>query len=278
MNKFSCWLLSSCCVLSLAVPAMAQKPDAHVDGPPPILVIQYEMVKPGHIGTMHQRTESMFIKAMKDSHAKEHYLGNTSLSGDNSAIFFEGYGSLADWQKDMQTFDTNPTLARQMEAATVADGEMLTVAGQVVLQYVPDNSYNMDKIDVGMTRYWQIERYKIKPGHDAEWNEVVKMYGDALKKVEPDAIWVQYRGLYGHNNGGDYSFFIPMKSLVEADKSLMNDSKVAAELGADNMKKVGELIRDCVESQQNNLYRVDPKMSYPFESWTKEAPGFWNGK
>ena len=225
MNRFFAVLAVSPLLLCSVAPAVAQS------GPPPILVVQYEVVKPGHAGAMHDRSESAFVRLAKEAKLKEHYLGMTSLSGHNRALFFMGYGSFADWEKDQKSLDANPTVAKQLDAAFVADGELLSNAGQAVITYQKDMSSNGDSIDVGATRYWEMSRWKIKPGHDREWHEAVKMYGDALAKANPGIEWATYAGMYGDQSGGMYIFFTPLKSLAEVDTHMMNDAKVMESIG-----------------------------------------------
>ena len=45
------------------------------NGPPPVLVINREYLKPGRAGTMHEKTESAFIAAAKAGKAPFHYFG-----------------------------------------------------------------------------------------------------------------------------------------------------------------------------------------------------------
>jgi hypothetical protein len=276
MNRFLSVLAVCPLLLCSVAPVVAQAaPDS---GPPPILVVQYEVVKPGHAGAMHDRSESAFVRTAKEAKMKEHYLGMASLSGDNRALFFMGYGSFADWEKDQKSIAANATVSRQLDAEFVADGELLSQAGQSVLIYQKEMSYNTGAINVGLARYWEISRWKIKPGHEGDWHEVVKMYSDALQKVDPNASWATYAGMYGDHSGGMYLFFTPMKSLAEVDAHMMNDPKVFEAIGKDGMKKLGEKMAACVDWEQTNLFRVNPKMSYAPEEWIKADPAFWNAK
>ena len=275
MNRLCSVLALSPLLLCSLAPAVAQSAPM---GPPPILVVQYEVVKPGHTGAMHDRSESAFVRIAKAAKLKEYYLGTTSLSGDNRALFFMGYGSFADWEKDQKSVEGNAVVSKQLDAAFVADGEMLSNAGQSVIVYQKDMSHNGDKIDVGLTRYWEVSRWKIKPGHDADWHEAVKIYSDALAKADPNSIWATYTGMYGDSSGGMYIFFTPLKSLAEVDAHMMNDPKVIEAVGKEGMKRLGELLAASVEWDQTNLFRANPKMSYAPPDWIKADPEFWNAK
>jgi hypothetical protein len=62
--------------------------------PPKVLVIVREMTKPGKGGTLHEKTESAYVEAIKANHWALHYLALTSLSGPDRALFLRGYASL----------------------------------------------------------------------------------------------------------------------------------------------------------------------------------------
>jgi hypothetical protein len=44
------------------------------------------------------------------------------------------------------------------------------------------------------------------------------------------------------------------------------------------MKKLDELFGASVDSSQENLFAVNPSMSYVADEWIKADPGFWKPK
>src|ERR1700761_6323597 len=73
---------------------------AQEDGPPKVLVIDREYLKPGKAGAMHDRTESAIVKAFTDAKAPYYYFALDSLSGPSRSLFLFGYESFAAWQKE----------------------------------------------------------------------------------------------------------------------------------------------------------------------------------
>ena len=63
-------------------------------------VIQREYLKPGRAGSMHEKTESAFIRAMTAAKWPTHYFAADSLSGPSRALFFVGYPSFEAMEKD----------------------------------------------------------------------------------------------------------------------------------------------------------------------------------
>jgi hypothetical protein len=273
MFKLRSALVASCFLFAGALPLLAQQM-----GAPPILLLQYEYVKPGHTGSAHAATESAYIKAFKDAKFDSHYLGMESLSGNNRALFLTGYGSFAEFEKDFKTLSANSLLATQVDTATAHDGEHLTESGQSFYMLDKSMSYKEDSIDPGAAHYWEITRIKVKPGHETEFYALAKMYDDVTMKLSPEFPWAGYSSLEGNENGGIFMFFTPLKSLADKDKMIAEGEKMPATLGEGGMKKLGELEAASVESMSTNLFAVNPNMSYAAESWTKEDPAFWGAK
>jgi hypothetical protein len=243
-------------------------------GPPKVLVIQREMLKPGRAGNTHLKTESAFVQAMTAAKWPTHYLAAESQSGDSRAIFLIGYPSFAAWEKDNADMAKNATLTAAFDRASLADGEQLTGFSTGVYVYRDEMSLRAN-VDIPHMRYFEISQFKVRPGHEKDWSELVKMYKSGFEKAVPNAHWAVFESMYGTQNGGLYLVFNPMRSLAEVDASLGDSKKFEAAMGEDGMKKVSELTAACVEWSQTNLHQFNPKMSYPADEWIKADPSFW---
>jgi hypothetical protein len=269
-------ILSAVCFFGANAPSTwAQDNGAQnngVDGPPKILVIQREMLKPGKAGAMHMKSEAAFIHAMANAKATPRYLAMTSLSGQSRALFFSGYSSLDAWEQENKSINKDAVLSAALDRATVADGDLLTEYAQSVWLRRDDLSMNMSNLQGD--RYMEITQYMVRPGHRHEWEELVKLVMEGYKKGIPDANWVMFEQLYG-TNGNAFLVIGKLKSMTEADQHLGSQKQFGDAVGEDGMKKIGELEAACVESEQTNLFAFEPKMSYPPEAWTKAEPDFW---
>lgn len=243
--------------------------------PPKVLVVQREYIKPGMAGAAHMKTESAFVAAMSAAKWPTHYLGMDSMSGPSRALFLVGYDSFAAWEKDNLATQKNATLAAAFDRALVADGQLLTSYDAGVLFYREDMSLRANATNIAQSRYFEIMRFKIRQGHDKEWEDLVKMYVDGYGSATQDAHWAVYQSQYGADNGGVYLVFNAMKSLAEVDSGFGDAKKFSDKMGADGMKKLNELTAACVEDVAVNLFAFNPKMSYPSDAWVKADPGFW---
>jgi hypothetical protein len=245
--------------------------------PPKVLVIQREFLKPGKAGSAHAKTESAFVQAMTAAKWPTHYLGMDSLSGPSRSLFFLGFSSFEAWEADNKNQMNNATLSASIDRAMIADGELLSSFEQSVWVYNEEYSLN-SPVNIGTMRYFEISQFKVKPGHEKDWNELVKMYKDGYAKAVPDARWATFESVYGFDNGGLYLVLTPMKSLVETDKSLGASKQFIAAMGETGMKRLAELSAACIETSQTNLFQFNPKISYPRDEWVKADPTFWKPK
>jgi hypothetical protein len=278
MKKLTGYLAGGCLVfLGLVTgPGVAAAQDGAGAGTPPpkVLVIQRELLKPGRAGNTHLKTESAFVQAMTAAKWPMHYFAAESQSGVSRALFFIGYPSFAAWEKDNADMAKNATLTAAFDRAALADGEQLTEFSTGVYGYRDEMSLRAN-VDIAHMRYFEISRFKVRPGHEKDWSELVKMYKDGYEKGIPNAHWAVFESMYGDQNGGLFLVFNPMKSLAEVDEGMGDSKKFEAAMGADGMKKLSELAAACIESAQTNLFQFNPKMSYPPEEWIKADPSFW---
>jgi hypothetical protein len=254
--------------------ATAQDMSTAVIPPPKVLVIDREFTKPGKDGGPHEKTESAFVSALTAAKSPDHYIAMTSMSGKPRALFMFGYPSFEEWEKANQAVEKNTALSALLDRANVADGDNLSEVTQSVFLYDPELSLHTG--DVVHSRYFEISQYYVKPGHRAEFLELVKLYCEGYANV-PNANWAAFESYYGEDNGGLYIAISKMASLSEDDASMNDDKKFAEAMGPDKMKKVRELTASSIDKQQTNLFHFSPKMSYASDEWIK-ADAFWKIK
>jgi hypothetical protein len=276
MNKLSRSLLGMSLVVACSCIAAAQENSQGNVSIPKVLQITREYTKPGKSGVAHEKTESAFVQAMTRAKWPTHYLGMTSLSGKNRALFLTRYASFEAWEKDNAATEKNTALSAALDRAAMADGELLDSEDQGVFVFRDDLSLRT-MADLSQMRYLEISAYHVRPGHTGEWTELVKMVKAAYEKGVPDAHWGMFQKVYG-DEGGTFLVLTARKTLAEVDRSFQEDAQFAAAMGEDGMKKLGELIGASVESSQHQLYAFNPRMSYVGDEWIKGDPDFWKPK
>jgi len=271
MNKLSRIVLGLSLAVTCSCIGMAQ--DKMASGPPKVMVITREFTKPGKGGAMHDKSEGVFVQAMAKAKWPTHYIGFNALSGKNRADFFVGYDSFEAWEKDNAAIGKNAALSAVLDHASVADGDLLDSMDQGVFTYDEDLSYKPTQ-DVSNMRFLEVSTYHVRPGHDAEWNDVVKIVKDGHAKAGTSAHWDMYELMYG-GDGGTFLVLTPMHSLSEVDRGFAEDKQFDAAVGKDGLKKLDEEFGSAVDVTDHQLLGVNPHMSYVSDDWVKASPDFW---
>jgi hypothetical protein len=227
---------------------------------------------------MHEKTESAYVNAMAAAKWPTRYFAADSMSGPSRTLFFIGYPTFTAWEKDNQDTEKNATLSAAMDRAAVADGDLLTEYDSSVYVYRESASLRANSIPIAKMRYFEIQTIKVRPGHGKEWEELMKGYKADYEKAAPDMKWALFDSAYGADNGGLHIIIIPLQSLSDVEANFMNHSKFESTIGEAEMKRLRGLAASCLESEQVNLFRFNPKLSYPRDEWIKEDPGFWQPK
>lgn len=272
MKRLSGFLLVLSVVLGGVSLGAAQE---KMQGPPKVLTIFREVLKPGKAGMVHEKAESAFVQAYTKANWPTHYFAATSLSGKPRALFFVGYDSFAAWEKDNKATEKNAALAAALDRASMADGELLSEAQGLTFVYREDQSLRAN-VNIAQMRYFDISVFHVKPGHEKEWDEAVKLVTPAYEKM-PDVHWATFEVAYGAPSPS-YAIFTPMRSLDEVDKAYARNKDFMAALGEAGMKRLSELSAAAIDSMESNLFQFAPKMSYVSDDWVKADPDFWKPK
>jgi hypothetical protein len=242
---------------------------------PQILHITREFLKPYRDGSAHEKTEGMFAQAMAAAKWPAHYFGVDSVSGKSRSLFFSLYPSFDAWEKDQLAQQKNATLSSALDRINLADGDLLESVEQGF--YIERTDQSLNSItDLSHMRMIEIESFKIKPGHEKDWDEAVKLVKAAYEKV-PGSHWAMYEEMYG-SPGGRFLVIRGLKSASEIDKSFSDDMQWMAAMGMEGMKQLSDLVASGIESVEKNLFVINPRESYPPEEWVKSDPDFWMPK
>jgi hypothetical protein len=169
---------------------------------PKVLQITGEFTKPGKAHALHDKTEGAFVQAMSRANWPIHWIGMISLSGRKRALFFTWYDSFEAWEKSDAALGKKTALSVELSRDYIADGEMVDSEDQGVFVY-QDELSRRPAADLSPMRYTDISTYRVRPGHEREWAELMKTVKGAYEKAVPEAQWSTYRQLYG-GEGGTY--------------------------------------------------------------------------
>jgi hypothetical protein len=272
MRKLSPILLG----LSFAVAGSSLAAAQQTVSLPKVLQITREYLKPYKGGVAHDKTESAFVQAYARAKFPAYYEGLNSMSGKSRALYLTMYNSFADWEKDNQLQDKNTALGADLERAGNADGELLDELDSGIFTRDEELSFHPHS-DVSKAHYMEVEVFNIRPGHDKEWRDAVKLVKDAYEKAGTNAHWAMFEAMFGSERG-TFVALTADESLAEIDTSLANGKKFGDALGEAGGKKLDELAASAIASWHNELFSVNPKQSYVSPDWIKADPDFWRPK
>src|SRR5258708_39006231 len=137
---------------------------------------------------VHDKAESASVQAMTCAKWPTHYTGMTSLSGKQRALFLTQYESFEAWEKDNQATQKNTGLSASLDRASMADGELLYSIDQGVFVFNEEQSLR-PRPALSQMRSLEISAYRVRPGHDGECRELVKMAKAAYGKAAAESHW-----------------------------------------------------------------------------------------
>jgi hypothetical protein len=248
---------------------------APAGGPPKILQIFREEVKPGK-APAHEVVEAGWPRAFARANWPSHYLAITSLTGPSEAWFMTGYESFAAWEADSRNVDKNTGLKKELDQLEAKDGELRSGGRSLVASFREDLS-NQPNVDIGKMRYFRIVMFRVKPGHDSQFPEAVKIVKAAYEKAKLAVPWAAYQISAGMT-GPTFLILIPMKSLDEVDTAISLSKTLQEAEGEEGAKKLQAIAADAYVSVESNIFAFNPKMSYPPKEWVAADPDYWKPK
>jgi hypothetical protein len=257
-------------------------------GPPPVLIINKEEIKPGQMGP-HEKNAARFVAIQNKANAETFRLGLTPISGDdNVVLYLEGYGSFEDMEKAQKQFSdtlaTNASLRAEMEQMTQQGADMHASQKTSIAVYRPDLSFRPHRMDaVAKSRYFFVSTNRIKMGHNADYEGWVKDLNAAREKANAD--WVHtavYQVITGAPSGTFVTFTLN-RSLVEWDefgaKLQERNKAIDAALGGDAVvKERRKLAAEIFADTYSATYAMNPAISRPSPTFVAYDPDFWKPK
>jgi hypothetical protein len=252
-----------------AFPVVGQSPP--MNGPPPVLLIQRELVKPGkNVG--HNKWEAGWPAAFAKANYPTIYIGMNAVSGINEAWFLIGFPSFEAMEKDQARMDSDASLTAELRRLGAGEADYVENTRGVLAAYVPSVSYKPN-IDIATMRYFEILTYTMKPGHEGDFNKAAGIERDGYTKASLDQPWAIFRAVSGMPSGTFY-VFLPMRSLAALDKGMSANEAMGRALGPEQMSALDKLVLDGVATSQSQVFAFNPKISYVSKEM-KAADPFW---
>ncbi|HEX9120590.1 MAG TPA: hypothetical protein VF840_08625 [Terriglobales bacterium] len=279
-------ILFALAVLALVVSATVTVPtvaaQSHTDsassGPPPVIQMFREEVKPGK-GPLHAKTEAAWVAAYRKANLKYYYLGTTAMTGPSEAWFLSAYASMEDAEKAQMALEANKAVQAEIDRVGVADGDLLSGVRSTYLFYNPELSYRPN-FNLGEYKYFMVDTYRIKLGHGEKFAELRKAVNAGHEKANMD----EHMLVYGVGLGaptGTIMVFQPVKSLKEFDDFAKTHGKGSAYyevVGDAGRKMFADFAREDEQFFVRDFLAFSPGMSFLSEKVIASNPSFWKPK
>jgi len=272
MKKVS---LSSALLVSLAALPLCAADNPGPGAPPKVLQIYREEVKVGK-APAHVKVEKGFVAAMAKAKWPTHYLAMTTVTGPSEAWFLTGYSSFAAWEKDRDDTDKNAALTADLDRLAEKDGELLT-NGRSLVAFLREDLSAGGPVDIAKMRYFRLLTFRVRPGHESDFQDSVKIVKSAYEKAKIDLPWAVYQ-ISGGMPGPTFLIFLPMKSMSEIDASVSRAGTIREAEGPENEKALAKMSSDGYAMVESNIFAFSPAMSYPSKEFVARDPEFWATK
>jgi hypothetical protein len=259
---------------------VAQTPPA-MHGPPKVLYVVREDIKPGMMPA-HNKHSASFATIFGKLQTPNHRIALVPVAGsENEVVYLTGADTFAELEGMLQATD------KKMGAATGATkSELARLEGEapqlhaamrdMLAVYRPELSFNPGVI-LPQMRYFTITTVRLRPGKDSAYAEYIqKMMNVAREKAKVDTVHLAVFQVISGTAGGTYLIFRPMKSLGEMDDPA--GMRVRAAMSDDMRKDVDKTVSDAVMSSDTSTYWLTPEMSYVEKEFAAVDPAFWNPK
>jgi hypothetical protein len=157
--------------------------------------------------------------------------------------------------------------------------DVLAPARTMIALYRPNWSFRpLEAVKLlAKARYFQVSVFRIRPGTDAEFGEVVRLRRATADAVNLDRPDLAYQVMSG-TPGGTFLFLSPIVSLRSLDEGVNPAPVYAESITAARQKDGKQIAADVEMGREHLLFRIEPKISYVADDFAGIDPQFWRGR
>ena len=256
--------------------ASAQENTAGTQGPPNYLFLNNLELKPDQSSAF-AKIEKEEVQALTAANAPAHYFGMWAITGSSHVIYIDGFSSFAELQKDHEATMAMSKLMDTLRTDNASEASLVAAKYSSIYHYNKDLSLRPDA-DMSKMRFMRIVLFRVRRGHDQDFEHTVKLFAKAYETALPEANWAMFEKMYGEGSDNTYILVTPMESLSIVDDMHANDKKFVTSVGPDQLHMLVEQSNKDIKSSESDLFALDPGISYPPASWVKATPDFWGKK
>jgi hypothetical protein len=251
------------------------------EGPPKVLYLVREEIKPGMMGT-HTRHAGEFVSIFNQVQSPNHRIALVPFAGNENEVLYvtagESFAEIERMNKetDKKMSSINGSWKVKMDALDKEAPALHAGMRDMLALFRPELSFNPG-VNIPQMRYFSITTIRIRPGYDAAYAEYLqKTINVARTKAKVDNFHVAVFQVVTGGPAGTYMAFRPMRSLAEMDDPI--GPRVRAAMTEEQRKDGDKAVREAVMSSETSTYAFVPSMSYVDKGFASVDPDFWSPK
>lgn len=268
-------LLAFTSLLYIGTAATVAQGQALPAAQPALLTIFREQVKVNH-GAEHERIEAGWPAAFAKAKSPNYYLAAAALTGVQEVWFLAPYASNAAIADEMKLQSSDTVLAAELARLTRADAEVLNDSRTIQALARTDLSHGAFP-DLAKVRFWEITIFRVRPGHEPEFEAAAKAYGAATDRAATGASYRVYQVTAGMPEP-TFLVFASVESYAQFDAMMASGQKAMQGLTPDEQVTMQKFGTDALINSETNRFALNPTMSYVSAETRATDPAFWTPK
>ncbi|MCU1237624.1 MAG: hypothetical protein JWP63_5591 [Candidatus Solibacter sp.] len=258
------WVIAATSVTMLAANAAGQS----LTDPPTIVQL---VRKPGIGGASR--------KPYGPAGASVNVIGMAAVTGLPETWLVECHYSFASVEEMDQRIAAVAPVRPSTDASDPSQDDVLAPTRTILAAFRPGWSYRADQA-IRMfprARYFQVSIFRIRPGAEADFGELVRLRRATADVVNLDRPELAYQVFSGAPSG-TILFLAPLTNLRNFDDGVNPVPVFAEGLAAARAKDGSKIAADTEISREHLIFRVEPRISYVSSEFADVDPEFWRGK
>ncbi len=242
---------------------------------PNYLTIVREEVKLGRSAD-HERIEAGWPAAYDKAKSPDYYLAYVSTTGRPEAWFVapsESHKSMGD---SMARENDDAVLSAEVKRLQKVDADVLNNVS--VIQARGRKELSMGAFpELAKTRFVEITIFRVRPGHEREFEAAATAYSSAAKRAAPETSFRVYEVIAGIP-GPTYFVFSSTQSFAQFDKATEDGMATMKGASDEERSTLEKFSREGLINVETQRFRIDPAMSYVPKEIRASDPAFWMPK
>jgi hypothetical protein len=261
-------------LLSVLIPCVAIAQTLPTSQPNMITIVREE-VKLGRDAD-HAKVEAGWPAAYEKAKSTDYYLAMTSMTGAPEAWYVTAYASHAAIGDSLKREEGDAVLTAELTRLRRADADMINSVRVIQATARKDMSYGAYP-DLATQRFFEISWFRVRPGHEQQFEAAAKAYGAAAKRAGTNGGYRIYEVVAGVP-GPTYLIFSSVGSYGEFDQSMTDGEKIMKSANTEESTTLQKFMLEGVVNVETQRFRVDPVQSYVPKETRAQDPAFWMPK